>query len=326
MRRNQLRVSRKMIQRKAAEMFRNVEDATGATFKASRGWLENFMKRADLRLRRRTTVAQKTPDMMVEKMVAFIRFMEKARKRLKVEAADIYAMDETAVWFDMVAESTVNQKGAKTIAMKTTGHEKSRLTVILTANGEGVKLKPYVVFFGGSRKVKELHETKQLSGTIATSSVNGWMNDELTIDYLQRILGKLAFKKRILVWDAYRCHLSESTKKELRSGYNITTAVIPGGCTKYLQAPDVCWNKPFKDKLHELYDSWMAGDDDKEYTKSGNLRAPSFKLLLSWVKEAWDAVDSQLIRKSFILCGQTSGIDRYLHLNVGLKLCLYFSL
>lgn len=39
MRRNQLRVSRKMIQRKAAEMFRNVEDATGATFKASRGWL-----------------------------------------------------------------------------------------------------------------------------------------------------------------------------------------------------------------------------------------------------------------------------------------------
>jgi len=82
-----------------------------------------------------------------------------------------------------------------------------------------------------------------------------------------RVIGKLAFKKRILVCDAYRCHLSEATKSELRHGYNISTAVIPGGCTKFLQAPDVCWNKLFKDKLHELYNSWIAGDEQKEYTK-----------------------------------------------------------
>ena len=129
--------------------------------------------------------------------------------------------------------------------------------------------------------MKELNETKRLSGTIATSSVNGWMNDDLTTDYLRRVMGKLAFKKRILVWDAYQCHLSEATKSELRHGYNISTAVIPGGCTKFLQAPDVCWNKPFKDKLHELYDSWMAGNEQKEYTKGGNLKLPSFELVLS---------------------------------------------
>jgi len=28
-------------------------------------------------------------------------------------------------------------------------------------------------------------------------------------------------------------------KNELNSGHNITTAVIPGGCTKFLQTPDV---------------------------------------------------------------------------------------
>ena len=47
--------------------------------------------------------------------------------------------------------------------------------------------------------------------------------------------------------------------------------------SKFLQATDVCWNKPFKDKLHEL---WMAGDDQKEYTTEGNLKAPSFELVL----------------------------------------------
>jgi hypothetical protein len=308
MRHRGLRVSRKMMRVKASELFREVEDASKATFKASRGWLDKFMKRANLSVRRRTTVAQKTPDMMTEKMVSFIRFMERARERTQAQPADIYAMDETAVWFDMMAETTVNEKGAKSVCMKTTGHEKSRCTVILTANGSGKKLKPYVVFFRGSRKVKELNEKKQTSGNIVSTSVNGWMNDELTTDYLRRVIGKLAFRKRILVWDAYRCHLSESTKKELKSGYNLTTAVIPGGCTKFLQAPDVCWNKPFKDKLHELYDAWMAGDEDKEYTKTGNLKAPSYEVILKWVKVAWDSIDAELIKKSFIVCGQTSGM------------------
>jgi len=145
------------------------------------------------------------------------------------------------------------------------------------------------------------------------------MNDDLTIDYLRRVIGKFAFRKRILVWDAYRCHLSDETKKELKSGYNITTAVIPGGCTKFLQAPDVCWNRPFKEKMHELYDKWIAGDENKEFTKGGNLKAPSFEIMLSWVKVAWYSIDVQLIKKSFVVCGQTSGIP------LSFPVLLYFS-
>jgi Tc5 transposase DNA-binding domain/DDE superfamily endonuclease len=307
-RRNGLRVGRKMIRLKAEEVFKEVEDSSKATFKASRGWLCRFMTRNGLSVRRRTTAAQKTPDKYVEKMVSFVRFMEKTRVRLSVQPGDIYAMDETAVWFDMLSNTTVDFKGARSVPVKTTGHEKTRCTVILTASGEGKKFKPYVVFFGGARKVKQLYDSKKIvAGTIATSSVNGWMNDELTADYLQKVLGKLAFRKRILVWDAYRCHLSNATKQELKHGYNLTTAVIPGGCTKFLQAPDVCWNKPFKNKLHELYDSWMAGDEDKEYTKTGNMKAPSFELMLRWIKLAWDHIDVDLIKKSFVVCGQTSG-------------------
>jgi hypothetical protein len=308
MRNRQLRVSRKMIRRKASELFGDCEDATRNIFKASRGWLDKFMSRNELSVRRRTTIAQKNPNDMIQKMVSFINFMERARERLKATASEIIAMDETAVWFDMVGESTVHSTGAKSISIKSTGHEKSRFTVILTASGSGVKFKPYVVFHGGSRKVKELTDARKTSGSIVTSSANGWMNDDLTKDYLRRVIGKLAFKRRILVWDAYRCHLSQATKEELKRNYNITTAVIPGGCTKYLQAPDVCWNRPFKDILRKQYDLWMAGDEDKEYTISGNLKSPSFQLVLSWVKKAWDTIDVELIKKSFVVCGQTSGL------------------
>ena len=299
MRGRNLMVSRKMIRRRASELFSECEDNTRTNFKVSRGWLDKFMKRNELAVRRRKTLAQKEPEKLIEKMMSFILFMQRARKNSNAGPAEIYAMDETAVWFDMVGASTVAANGAKSIPLKSTGHDKLRFTVILTVNGAGVKLKPHVVFFGGIRKVKELQEKKQLSGNLVATSVNGWMNEKLTKDYLQRVLGKLSFQRRILVWDAYRCHLGQATKSELKCGYNMTTAVIPGGCTKYLQAPDVCWNKPFKCALHHMYDAWMSGDEDKEYTAGGNLKPPSFKQVLQWIKVAWDSIDQEFIKKSF---------------------------
>jgi len=50
--------------------------------------------------------------------------------------------------------------------------------------------------------------------------------------------------------------------------------------------------------MHELYDKWIAGDENKEFTKGGNLKAPSFEIMLSWVKVAWYSIDVQLIKVS----------------------------
>jgi len=194
MRHQGLRVRGKMIRCKAEEVFREVEDGGKATFKASRGWLSRFMARSGLSVRRHTTAAQKTPAEMTEKMVSFVRYMERQWSNIGGKPEDIYAMDETAVWFDMMPQTTANDKGAKSISVKTTGHEKSCCTVILTANGSGKKLKPYVVFFRGSRKLKQMNENGRVSGVIATTSVNGWINDDLTVGYLQRIIGRLAFR------------------------------------------------------------------------------------------------------------------------------------
>jgi len=119
MRRQGLRVSRKMIMRKAEEVFREVEDASKVTFKVSRGWLDRFMSRSGLRMRRRTTAAQKTPQEMTDKMVSFIRYMERERSKIDAQPNDIYAMDETAVWFDMLCQTTVNEKGARSVSVKT---------------------------------------------------------------------------------------------------------------------------------------------------------------------------------------------------------------
>ena len=38
----------------------------------------------------------------------------------------------------------------------------------------------------------------------------------------------------------------------------ISNALIIDGGTKYIQAPDVFYNKPFKTCVMEFYDEWLA--------------------------------------------------------------------
>uniref|UniRef100_T1IKN1 HTH CENPB-type domain-containing protein n=1 Tax=Strigamia maritima TaxID=126957 RepID=T1IKN1_STRMM len=76
------RVSREMIRRKAIEIFSSNEDNSPNQFKASRGWLEKFLRRNDLSLIRKKT-SQKNSDQM-----------------------GIVAMDSKRdVWFDVVDDA-----------------------------------------------------------------------------------------------------------------------------------------------------------------------------------------------------------------------------
>ena len=83
-------------------------------------------------------MSQKDPDQVVEKLVSYIDYVGKVIASKNIMERDIIAMDETAVWFDMLSSTTVDKRGAKSVALKTTGHEKSHLTVMLAANAAEV--------------------------------------------------------------------------------------------------------------------------------------------------------------------------------------------
>ena len=102
----------------------------------------------------------------------------------------------------------------------------------LTARSHGYKCKPFVL-------LPRVRPDKQIGSKFKGKLELCWagrtfFNDQLTSDYLQKILGRSLFGKRLFVWDAYRCHISEGTKKKLKQ-LQIDTAVIPGGCTKFIQ-------------------------------------------------------------------------------------------
>ncbi len=88
----------------------------------------------------------------------------------------------------------------------------------------------------------------------------------------------------------------------------IDTAVVPGGCTKFVQAPDVCWNRPFKAKIQDAYEDWME-KGEKSYTNAGNIRAPDLRVLLTWIYESWQNLSEEMIIKSFKVCGVSNALD-----------------
>lgn len=201
-------------------------------------------------------------------------------------------------WTRLPGQTTVDTVGVKSVTLKTTGHEKCHVTVVLAAKGDGTKLKPYVVFKGGIREVKAL--AAESNDVVLATSKNGWMDDGLTTDWLTKVVGRRLFGgERLLVWDSYRCHISQATKTELKKGYRMQMAVVPGGCTKYVQPADVSWNAGFKAHLKKSYDTWLAEEGNKTFTKGGNMRAADKRTIVSWVRAAWASVDADLIKRSF---------------------------
>ena len=78
-------------------------------------------------------------------------------------------MDEPTVWQDMLSSTTVDNVGEKSIRLKTTGHEKSKVSVYLTAKVDGTSSNPLLSFRGGKREP------------------NGWINEDLTLQWVQEM-------------------------------------------------------------------------------------------------------------------------------------------
>ena len=110
--------------------------------------------------------------------------------------------------------------------------------------------------------------------------------------------------------DTYATHLMASVKKKLKNR-QVDIAFVPGGCTSFIQAPDVVWNKPFKDHCTTLYSNWFINEGLDNVTRQGNLRAPPRAEIVRWILEAWKQLSKEVIADSFLKCGLTSDETNY---------------
>ena len=129
------------------------------SFKGTRGWAQKFMRRNDLVMRAKTSIAQKLPAALEQKMTAFLQSVKEARLQCYYPKELIGNMDETPMYFDMACNTSVDRRGKKTISIRTTGAEKRHLTVVLAATANGQMLPPMIIF-KGKRMLKNVNVPK----------------------------------------------------------------------------------------------------------------------------------------------------------------------
>ena len=122
-------------------------------------------------------------------------------------------MDETPVYFDMVGNLTIENCGAKTVQIRTTGNEKNQFTCVLTVLADGTKLSP-IVIFKGKQMPKNLP-----SGIIVLMHPKGWMDESGMKTWFDKVWRKKPGGNRInkqrslLVMDSFEGHKTNAIKK-----------------------------------------------------------------------------------------------------------------
>ena len=203
--------------------------------------------------RAKTSIQQKLPAQLEKQLESFVKQVKELRKAHSFSPELIINMDETPLYFDMPVSRTINKRGARQIRVKSTGAEKRRFTVILACTASG-KMLPPMMIFKGKRPLKKLRVPR---GAVVMVQKKGWNDAPLTKVWIRKILTKHTQKRHaLLVWDTFSGHMTEDVSA-LLSRSNVTSAVIPGGCTSKVQPLDVCLNKPFKGLFRNKWMDYM---------------------------------------------------------------------
>ncbi|KAF6130981.1 hypothetical protein HJG60_007905 [Phyllostomus discolor] len=164
--------------RLAAE--KDVGDFTG-----SLSWCHRFMKRCSFTVGTKTRVAPKMPTAYESKIASFLKFVLDRRKKNQFEISQIGNMDEVLLTFDVPSNMTVDVKGAKTITVKTSGHDKTHYMIMLSCCADGTKLPPMLIF-----KRKNTSKEAISRGVIVHVHDKGWMDENGIKIWIEKVWSK----------------------------------------------------------------------------------------------------------------------------------------
>ncbi|CAI7914448.1 unnamed protein product [Closterium sp. NIES-53] len=83
---------------------------------------------------------------VAEQCKKFWQFVRDKRRERGIETTWIINADQTPLWLEMPATTTVDQTGVRSVPITSAGYQKEHVTVMLACTADGMKLKPWVFF------------------------------------------------------------------------------------------------------------------------------------------------------------------------------------
>jgi hypothetical protein len=174
-------------------------------------WAYKFMKRHKFTNRTPTHIGQVLPEHSEQLMIKFLRIVIFARNKYKYSLEDIYNCDETPINLDNPNKKGIAKIGAKVVSAKSLGHEKYRITALLTIAANGKKLSPFLIFKG--QEYKDLYNKLQkyplveAKKVFCATQVNSWINVKLFMEYLNKLFRwNRVGRRKLLILDWCSAH------------------------------------------------------------------------------------------------------------------------
>nr|KAF6391794.1 DnaJ heat shock protein family (Hsp40) member C17 [Pipistrellus kuhlii] len=279
-------VNRAQIQEFALAMAPQF-DIAPEDFKASQHWLDNFLQRSELSLRRSTTLFRLEDTQVIKRALAFKSFIDDADFS-KYSLSNMIAMDETAVFMGQSSQTTIEQRGASLVYIPSTAYESARVSCILAIRLDGTKIPPLIISKGKKEKIE------CVLGVFILETEKAWATQAVIRKWVDLMLPLVmrGSERGLLVWDAASTHRAKDMKTFLHER-KIDQIMIPAGMTTYLHTLDIAINKPFKDNLRMEINDYI--ENRMERNQHGNFVEPKLQEVVTWVKNSWEKITDSSI-------------------------------
>jgi len=285
-------------------------------FTASDGWLTNFKNRYSLVKRTLTTKCTKTIEELRRDVNTY--FINLQSKIDNFNPIYIYNMDEMAIFFEMDQNYTLEIKGKKCIGKFSSGKDKERLTLVVTACSDGRILPAFMIFKASKPRNKTFEddppklspnlppETELLikrAGVKVIHNYSGWMNKRTMVNHYLPYLENFVQKKNYLfIFDNCSAHVADATIEELTNNKWNYMPLAPN-TTPICQPIDISVGRSIEIKIRNQFENWLIEKFDflVNYNEEKNkytFQSPTKSLIIEWIIKALRDVDPNLVKKS----------------------------
>ena len=279
-------------------------------FEASDSWFTGFKKRHKIVMRMVTSYSRiYTDEVLDKKQREYVTTLIMEIQSKEVNFTFIFNMDETPIWKDIPPRRTYDFEGVRCVPVKTTKHEKDRITLVLCISLFG-ELLPALVIFKSVAKNQPLIEkyTDSRGRFLYFCGQKKAYNDG-------RVMGKWiehifipnckvpADTASMLTMDNVAFHHKPECAAALLA-HKVAVNTFPPNTTSRLQPLDHSINGIVKRKMGLSWKNWMKRPNPA-LTAEGNLQQPQRHEIMDWVLDAIEGVQPEAIRRSFRHCWPT---------------------
>ena len=228
--------------------------------------VSRFLFANDLVHRVATHTAQRPPDEVHEDAKSHLAVAVPKCVGPTRDPRFILNMDQTNSKFGNSPSHTINQRGARTINMRTGTNDSTRCTVALTVSASGKILTPMVIYKGtrhgriATRQIRDHPQEMKYA-----MQPKAWFDKATMLDWVDEVLKPYIATAPVgiiplLFLDSFKVHLLDSVANAIQ-GLSVELEIIPPGCTGLMQPIDIGINKPFKANMRKIYTEWLLKQD-----------------------------------------------------------------